>query len=188
MEIVIVKWIHVLSSTLLFGTGIGSAFYLLAATLNGDARVVAPVARFVVRADWMFTATTAVIQPATGAWLAWRYGIGMDATWIRVSVILYVIAIACWLPVVWLQTRLRDTAQAALQADAAGSGSAAPNGTASAGGIHGGGATERGAVDRALPVRLPASYRRYFAIWFALGIPAFIAFLAIFYLMVAKTP
>ncbi|ANN67073.1 DUF2269 family protein [Bordetella bronchialis] len=158
MDIVIVKWIHILSSTLLFGTGIGSAFYLLAATLHGDARVVAPVARFVVRADWMFTATTAVIQPASGAWLAWRYGLGMEATWIRVSVILYVVAIACWLPVVWLQVRLRDTAMAAL-----GDGAAAP-------------------------VRLPPAYRRYFRIWFLLGIPAFVAFLAIFYLMVAKTP
>jgi uncharacterized membrane protein len=188
MDIVIVKWIHVLSSTLLFGTGIGSAFYLLAATLHGDTRVVAPVARFVVRADWMFTATTAVIQPATGAWLAWRYGIGMDATWIRVSVILYVIAIACWLPVVWLQTRLRDTAQAALRPDGtgrddAGGGGARRNGAAPVGGPMG-----REAVDPAAPVGLPAAYRRYFAIWFALGIPAFIAFLAIFYLMVAKTP
>jgi uncharacterized membrane protein len=158
VEILIIKWVHILSSTLLFGTGIGSAFYLLAATLHGDARVVAVVARFVVRADWMFTATTVIIQPVSGAWLAWRYGIGMDATWIRVSVILYLLAIACWLPVVWLQIKLRDTAQAA----------ASP--------------------DSAAPLLLPPAYRRYFRAWFLLGIPAFLAFLAIFYLMIAKTP
>ena len=29
MEYAIVKWLHVLSSTLLFGTGLGSAFYML---------------------------------------------------------------------------------------------------------------------------------------------------------------
>lgn len=156
MDIVIVKWIHILSSTLLFGTGIGSAFYLLAATLHGDARVVAPVARFVVRADWMFTATTAVIQPVSGAWLASRYGLGMDVTWIRVSVILYAVAIACWLPVVWLQMKLRDAAQSVAQPDSAG------------------------------PIPLPPAYHRYFRIWFLLGIPAFAAFLAIFYLMTAK--
>lgn len=162
MDILIVKWIHILSSTLLFGTGIGSAFYLLAASLHGDARVAAPVARFVVRADWLFTATTAVIQPVSGAWLAWRYGIGMDATWIRVSVVLYALAIACWLPVVWLQVKLRDAAQAAV----------APGGA------------------RLLPGRipLPPAYWRYFRIWFLLGIPAFFAFLAIFYLMTVKTP
>ncbi|ARP86733.1 DUF2269 family protein [Bordetella genomosp. 9] len=157
MEIVIVKWIHIISSTLLFGTGIGSAFYLLAATLNGDARVVAAVSRFVVRADWMFTATTAVIQPVSGAWLAWRYGIGMEATWIRVSVALYVVAIACWLPVVGLQIKLRDLAQQAVR-------------------------------DPDHPAQLPSAYWRYFRMWFALGIPAFFAFLAIFYLMTAKTP
>lgn len=188
MDIVIVKWIHVLSSTLLFGTGIGSAFYLLAVTLHGDARVVAPVARFVVRADWMFTATTAVIQPVTGAWLAWRYGIGMEATWIRVSVILYVIAIACWLPVVWLQTRLRDTAQAALRPAGAGPDSGALDSAAPRGAAVDGAAAPASPAYDAAPVRLPAAYRRYFALWFALGIPAFIAFLAIFYLMVAKTP
>ncbi|AOB31304.1 hypothetical protein AKI39_12310 [Bordetella sp. H567] len=158
MDIVIVKWIHILSSTLLFGTGIGSAFYLLAATLHGDARVVAPVARFVVRADWMFTATTAVIQPVSGAWLAWRYGLGMEATWIRISVVLYGVAIACWLPVVWLQLKLRDAAQSVAPAEGAG------------------------------PVPLPPSYLRYFRVWFLLGIPAFLAFVCIFYLMTAKTP
>jgi uncharacterized membrane protein len=158
VDIVIVKWIHILSSTLLFGTGIGSAFYLLAATLHGDARVVAPVARYVVRADWMFTATTAVVQPVSGAWLAWRYGLGMEVTWIRISVVLYVVAIACWLPVVRLQIRLRDAAQSA----------ASP--------------------DSATPIPLPPSYRRDFRVWFLLGIPAFLAFLGIFYLMTAKTP
>jgi uncharacterized membrane protein len=156
VDVVIVKWIHILSSTLLFGTGIGSAFYLLAATLHGDARVVAIVARLVVRADWLFTATTIVIQPVTGAWLAWRYGLGWDTLWIQVSVVLYVIAVGCWLPVVWLQTRLRDAAQAAVSS-----------------------------VSSA-PVPLPPTYRRYFRIWFLLGIPAFVAFLLIFYLMTAK--
>jgi uncharacterized membrane protein len=154
LDILIVKWIHILSSTVLFGTGVGSAFYLLTATLHRDARVVAAVTRFVVRADWLFTATTAVIQPVSGAWLAWRYGIGMDATWIRLSVILYIVAIACWLPVVWLQIRLRDLALAA--------------------------------AEKKEP--LSAAYWHYFRIWFYLGIPAFFSFVAIFYLMAAKTP
>jgi hypothetical protein len=66
VEYLIVKWLHVISSTVLFGTGIGSAFYLLATTLSRDVRAVAVVARMVVRADWLFTATTAVLQPLTG--------------------------------------------------------------------------------------------------------------------------
>lgn len=70
MTYVLIEWVHVLSATVLFGTGIGSAYYLLAATLRRDAALVAGVARLVVWADWLFTATTAVIQPLTGLWLA----------------------------------------------------------------------------------------------------------------------
>ncbi|GAA4325918.1 DUF2269 family protein [Pigmentiphaga soli] len=151
MEYALTKWIHILSSTLLFGTGIGSAFYLLAATLGRDPRTVAAVAGYVVIADALFTATTAVIQPLTGWWMMHAVGMAF-AGWLRWSVGLYVAALACWLPVVWLQVRLRDLARAA--------------------------------AARGEP--LPAAYWRLFRIWVALGVPAFAAFLAIFYLMTAK--
>ena len=49
------KWLHVLSSTLLFGTGIGTAFAMFYANRSGDIRAIAIVARNVVRADWLFT-------------------------------------------------------------------------------------------------------------------------------------
>jgi uncharacterized membrane protein len=66
MDYLTVKWLHVLASTVLFGTGIGSAFYLLLASLTGEPRPVAVVARIVVIADWLFTASTAIAQPLTG--------------------------------------------------------------------------------------------------------------------------
>jgi uncharacterized membrane protein len=113
MEYLFVKYLHVVSSTLLFGTGIGSAFYLLATTLSRDVRAVAVVSRMVVRADWLFTATTAVLQPATGFWLAHQLGLPLSTPWLKASIICYGLAIACWLPVVWLQMRLRDLASAA---------------------------------------------------------------------------
>ena len=151
-EYLLLKWLHILSSTLLFGTGIGSAFYLLLASLSREPAVVARVARWVVWADWLFTATTVVLQPLTG-WLMVR-AVGMDwsATWLRASIVLYAVAVACWLPVVWLQMRMRDVATAA-------AGAGQP---------------------------LPAAYHSYFTTWVALGIPAFFAFLAIFYLMTVK--
>jgi uncharacterized membrane protein len=110
MEYLFVKYLHVVSSTLLFGTGIGSAFYLLATTLSRDVRAVAVVARMVVRADWLFTATTAVLQPLTGFWLVHRLQLPLSTPWLKASIVCYVLAIACWLPVVWLQMRLRDLA------------------------------------------------------------------------------
>lgn len=117
MDYVTVKWLHILSSTLLFGTGIGSAFYLLAATLSRDARAVATVSRYVVIADWMFTATSAVFQPLSGLWLLHLMGgLPLATPWIAWSLWLYAFAIACWLPVVWIQLRLRDLSAQAAQA------------------------------------------------------------------------
>lgn len=72
------KWLHILSSTVLFGTGVGSAFYLLVTALSADMRTVAHVARWVVRVDWLFTATTALVQPLTGLWLVRLLGIPLQ--------------------------------------------------------------------------------------------------------------
>jgi uncharacterized membrane protein len=107
-----IKWVHVLSSTILFGTGIGSAFYLMSATLGRDARTVARLSKLVVLADWLFTAPTAILQPLTGFLLLQIAGLSMRAPWLAWSVALYVFAIACWLPVVWIQIRLAKEARA----------------------------------------------------------------------------
>ncbi|WP_024869822.1 DUF2269 family protein [Pseudoxanthomonas suwonensis] len=114
MDLVTVKFLHVLSSTFLFGTGVGTAFYLFFISLTRDARTVAVVARYVVVADWIFTATTVVIQPVTGFYLAHRLYLPLSTPWLYWSIVLFVFAAACWLPVVWLQMRLRDVAVAAV--------------------------------------------------------------------------
>jgi uncharacterized membrane protein len=152
MDYVTVKWLHILSSTFLFGTGIGSAFYLLFASVSRDVRAIAVVTRTVVLADWLFTTTTAVLQPLTGFYLIRLAGFPVNSTWIRWSIILYVLALACWLPVVWIQIRMRAVA--------------------------------RETVEKNVP--LPMSYWRFFWTWVALGVPAFFAFVMVFYLMVAK--
>lgn len=115
MTYLIVKWLHIVSSTFLFGTGIGSAFYLLCATLQRNPVVVAQVARFVVIADWLFTSTSIIVQPITGIYLAHVAGWPLTSKWLLHSIGLYVLATACWLPVIWLQMRLRDVAKAAAQ-------------------------------------------------------------------------
>jgi uncharacterized membrane protein len=118
MDYLIVKWVHVVSSTLLFGTGVGSAFYLLFASLGRDARVVASVAGLVVWADALFTATTAVLQPLTGLWLVHRLQLPLSTRWVALSLALYAVAIACWLPVVVLQVRMHRLARASAAAGA----------------------------------------------------------------------
>jgi uncharacterized membrane protein len=118
MTYVVVKWLHVLSSTILFGTGIGSAYYMFFTSLSGDARSVARVVGLVVIADWVFTLTTIVLQPITGLVLAHLAQIPLTTRWILWSTVLYFVAGACWIPVVMIQIRMQRLAQAAAADDA----------------------------------------------------------------------
>ena len=115
-EYALVKTIHVISSTLLFGTGIGSAFYMFFASRARDPRTVAFVVRYVVIADWLFTTTAVIVQPISGFYLAHLANFPLSALWIWLSFALYLVAGACWLPVVWMQVRMRRMAEEAVAA------------------------------------------------------------------------
>ena len=110
MTYFVVKWLHILSSTLLFGTGLGSAFYMYFASRTRDPRAIAVVVRYVVIADWVFTTPTIILQPVTGFYLMHLMGLRLDTPWILWSVSLYLLAGAAWLPVVWMQVRMRNLA------------------------------------------------------------------------------
>jgi uncharacterized membrane protein len=105
-----VKYVHVLGAAVLLGTGAGIAFFMLMAHLRGYAIVIAGVARIVVLADFFFTATAVVVQPVTGVWLAWMTGHSLWEGWIALSIVLYIVTGAFWLPVVSMQMRMRDLA------------------------------------------------------------------------------
>jgi uncharacterized membrane protein len=148
----LLKTVHVIGAAVLFGTGLGIAFFMVMAHLTRDARLIAHTAGVVVVADFLFTATAILLQPITGAGLAIMAGYDLGAGWIVSSLILYLVAGGFWLPVVWIQMRLRDLA--------------------------------RQAAKEKRP--LPARYHRLYRVWFAFGIPAFAAVIAIFWLMVAR--
>ena len=152
MDYITLKYLHILSSTLLFGTGLGSAFYMFFTNRSGDVRAIAVVSRRVVWADWLFTTPTAIIQPATGLYLVHLTGLPLSTAWIAWSLALFVLAGSCWLPVVRIQIRMARIAERAVKEGA----------------------------------ELPPLFWRYHRIWTALGVPAFIAFVVIFYLMTAK--
>ena len=107
----VVKVIHILSATVLFGTGLGTAFFFWSSR-NSDDVARAFAARTTVRADFLFTLPTVILQPLTGAWLIHSAGFDWSDTWLVLSIVLYLVAGLCWLPVVWLQVRMSRMLQA----------------------------------------------------------------------------
>ena len=148
----LVKWLHVVSSTLLFGFGAGTAYYMWAAHLTGEAATIARVGRMVVRADWIFTGTSGILQPLTGLALARMARFSLLEPWLLASYGLYALAFACWAPVVWFQIGAQRLAAQAAKAG----------------------------------TPLGPDYRRVMRLWFALGWPAFVSLLVIYWLMVSK--
>jgi uncharacterized membrane protein len=149
---VVLKYLHVAGAAVLLGTGSGIAFFMLAAHIGGKPAVIAGVARIVVIADFIFTATAVVAQPITGSLLVLHVGYSFREGWIAWSIVLYIVMGALWIPVVWMQMRLRDLAIRATV-----------DGTA-----------------------LGSEYYRMFWLWFAFGIPAFVAVTVMLWLMIAK--
>ncbi len=114
----LLKTLHVLGATVLLGTGAGIAFFMLMAHRTRDPRLIAHTASIVVIADFVFTATAVLLQPITGAALALMAGFPLFKGWVSLSLVLYIVTGACWLPVVWMQTRMRDLARVAAAEDA----------------------------------------------------------------------
>lgn len=146
------KWMHILSATVLFGTGIGIAFFKWITDRSMDVRAIRIVNERTVLADWVFTTPAVILQPLTGFGLVFHGGYAMNTGWIILATGLYLFAGCCWLPVVWLQIRMREMSKTADQENS----------------------------------RLPQAYGRYARIWFWLGVPAFSALVAVYWLMVFK--
>jgi uncharacterized membrane protein len=148
----IAKWVHIISSTVLFGFGAGTAWYLWNAHLTRDPATIATVGKMVVRADWIFTGTSGIVQPASGLLLAHLTGYALTESWLVATYALYALAFICWVPVVGLQIKAQRLAQAA--------------------------------SDAGQP--LGPDYYRTMRLWFALGWPAFLGLMGVFWLMIAK--
>ncbi len=114
--LLLLRWLHIVGSTLLLGTGIGIAFFMLMAHRTRDPVLVAHTASIVVMADYLFTATAVVLQPITGLLLMREVGWDWHQSWIVLSVLLYLLVGALWLPVVWMQTVMRNLARSAAAA------------------------------------------------------------------------
>jgi uncharacterized membrane protein len=115
MAYLVLKYLHIIGATLLFGTGLGIAFFLFVAIRSKDVALIAGTLRIVVIADFTFTAPAVVAQLVTGGLLAMTLGLPLTEPWIAGSLALYVVVGACWLPVVAIQIRMRRLADAAVK-------------------------------------------------------------------------
>lgn len=115
MSYLALKYLHILSMVLLFGTGLGSAFYKWMADRSQNLEHIAVTNRHVVLADWIFTTPTVIFQPISGIWLAYLAGIPLSTFWLSTSIALYALAGVCWIPVVWLQIRMSKLANTAVE-------------------------------------------------------------------------
>ena len=103
-----IKLVHILSASVLFGTGMGTAFFMFRAHLSKNDEAIAVTTRNVVMADWVFTTPAVVIQLVTGLWLTEKLNISFSSTWFIAVIGLYILVGICWIPVVWIQIRIRD--------------------------------------------------------------------------------
>lgn len=147
-----VKWVHIVSSTILFGFGAGTAWYFWNAHLTREPETIARVGRMVVKADWIFTGISGLVQPVSGVLLVHLVGYSLTESWLLLTYALYALAFICWAPVVWLQIKAQRLAQIAAQTGQS----------------------------------LGKNYDRTMWLWFALGWPAFLGLMGVFWLMIAK--
>lgn len=103
-----IKLVHILSATVLFGTGMGTAFFMLKAYLSQNEQAMRITTNTVVMADWIFTTPAVVVQLVTGVWLTSKLNIAFDSSWFIAVISLYVLVGLCWIPVVWIQVRIRN--------------------------------------------------------------------------------
>ncbi|MEN8207252.1 MAG: DUF2269 domain-containing protein [Pseudomonadota bacterium] len=114
-----VKVVHIISSTVLFGTGLGIAFFMFRSHFSKHIQEKYYAAYNTVMADYLFTLPAVIVQPLSGAWLVWKSGYNWTDTWLVWTYALYLLAGLCWLPVVWIQHRLKILTADALHNDTA---------------------------------------------------------------------
>ena len=112
-----VKIIHIVSSTVLFGTGIGIAFFMFCSMFTDNLHEKFYAVRNTVLADYIFTFPSVIIQPLSGIALIHIAGYHWTDFWLIATYIIYGIAGLCWLPVVWIQIQLKNICKEALDSN-----------------------------------------------------------------------
>src|SRR6202050_5468345 len=110
--ILALKFVHMITMAVMFGTWLGIALFMLFAHRSGKtpvdrAPVVALTSAFVVRAELWVMAGAVVLQPLVGFPLAIAIGSPVNAYWLEVSVAIYAAVVVIWLINLLAEMRIR---------------------------------------------------------------------------------
>lgn len=109
----LLKYIHIICAFVLGGTGAGIAFFMLMASRTKNSAVIASTARHVVLADWIFTTPAVIGQLITGVLLMQQLHYSFTAPWFISVISLFIFIGCCWVPVVFIQYKLKLLAETA---------------------------------------------------------------------------
>ena len=107
-----IRLLHIVSSALMFGVGIGAFWFMLTAARSGSPAAIAVTTRNAVRAEWFIAAPVALIQPTTGYLLMLQLGYSLHTSWFAAVATLYIFAGMCWVYLVKAELQMRDVAGA----------------------------------------------------------------------------
>ena len=106
----ILKLIHIICAVVVAGTGVGIAFFMFMASRTHNLEAIAVTTRHVVLADWIFTMPAVILQFITGLLLMSKLGYSFTSTWFLVVLTLFIFIGICWVPVLFIQVKLRELA------------------------------------------------------------------------------
>ena len=107
-----IRLLHIISSALMFGVGIGAFWFMVATVRSGNPAAIAIATRNAVRAEWYIAAPVAVIQPTTGYLLMLELGYPLRSAWFYAVAALYTVAGMCWVYLVKAELKMRALATA----------------------------------------------------------------------------
>lgn len=110
MEPGLIRLLHVVSSALMFGVGVGAFWFMVTTVRSGNPAAIAVTTRNAVLAEWCIAAPVAVIQPTTGYLLMRHLGYPLESAWFYAVATLYIVAGMCWVYLVKAELKMRDLA------------------------------------------------------------------------------
>ena len=110
----ILKLIHILCAVVVAGTGVGIAFFMYMVNRSKNIEAIAVTARHVVLADWIFTMPAVILQFITGILLMLELGYSFTSTWFVVVITLFIFIGLCWIPVLFIQVKIRELSASSL--------------------------------------------------------------------------